>query len=164
MRASRGATILPARPPHQIRPAASAGLLLCLAAAATVTLAADGSDRPVAGAYEITTATTYTDVPLPDTTITTSSCLSAADLERDPASALAALPEGSSCNVVESVMDAGIIEMRIVCDAESSSMIMVTTGSYNTSGWDMASEVTVTVGSDQVKMHSSITGRRTGDC
>jgi hypothetical protein len=164
MRASRGAAILSARPPHRIRPASSAGLLLCLAAAGSITLAADGSGRPEAGAYEITTATTYTDVPLPDTTITTTSCLSAAVLERDPASALAALPEGSSCNVVESVMDNGVIEMRIVCDADGSSMVMVTTGSYNAGGWDMVSDVTVTVGIDQVKMHSAITGRRTGDC
>lgn len=136
-------------------------VLLAIAAAAT---AVADPDRPAAGAYEITTATTYTDVPLPDTTITTTSCLSAADLERDPASALAALPEGSSCSVPESVMNGGDIEMRIVCDTTSGSMVMVTTGSYHAAGWDLESDVTVTVGGDQVKMHATIAGRRTGDC
>lgn len=136
------------------------GLLLCTATAGSV---AD-TDRPAAGAYEITTATTYTDVPLPDTTITTTSCLSAADLERDPASVLAALPEGAGCSAAESVLDAGVIEMRIVCDTPDGSMVMVATGDYHPGGWNLVSDVTVTVGSDQVKMHSIITGRRTGDC
>lgn len=136
-----------------------AGLLLYATASASA-----GADRPAGGAYEITTATTYTDVPLPDTTITTTSCLSTADLERDPASALAALPEGAGCSVAESVMEAGVVEMRIVCDTPDGSMVMVTTGDYHTDGWNLVSDVTVTVGSDQVKMHSTIMGRRTGDC
>ncbi|MGE0621436.1 MAG: DUF3617 domain-containing protein [Pseudomonadales bacterium] len=146
------------------QPILIAVLLLCLAATATIGSAATGSERPSAGAYEITTVTTYTDVPLPDTTITTTSCLSQADLDRDPASALAALPDGASCEVVESVMDAGVIEMRIVCDTQGSSMTMVTTGTYDTGGWSMISDVTVAVGDDEVKMHATITGRRTGDC
>ena len=139
----------------------TAGLLIAgmLTATATPVSMAEATDRPAGGAYEITTKTTYTDVPLPET-----SCFSDADLERDPASALAALPEGSSCSVAESVMDGGTIEMRIVCDTTSGSMVMVTTGSYHAAGWDMESDVTVTVGSDQVKMHATIAGRRTGDC
>ncbi len=146
------------RSTHHVATIVAAGLLLCAAARA------GDSERPAAGAYEITTATTYTDVELPATTITTTSCLSAEDLDRDPASALAALPAGDACSVVESVMEGGAIQMRIVCDMSDGSMVMATNGSYDRNGWDMVNEVTVTVGGDQVKMHATITGRRTGDC
>ena len=65
------------------------GSKIILACIATATLMITGStaadaDRPLPGNYEITTATTYHDVPLPDTTLTTTSCLSAEDLARDP--------------------------------------------------------------------------------
>ncbi|MGD8829790.1 MAG: DUF3617 family protein [Pseudomonadales bacterium] len=135
------------------------------AAAATARAEAEPADgKPQPGAYEITTTTTYTDVPLPDSTLTTSTCLAKADMDEDPASILAALPDGAACSVLDFVMAQGEIRMRVACDSAQSSMTVVTSGSYHEQGWHLDSDVTVTVGADQVKMHSTIASRRTGDC
>ncbi|HEY5646889.1 MAG TPA: DUF3617 family protein [Pseudomonadales bacterium] len=142
-------------------------LILASVAAAILVFAgstAANADRPLPGSYEITTATTYHDVPLPDTTLTTTSCLTAEDLARDPAGALASLPDGQTCSVEESLMAGGVIDMRVTCGAADGRMAMVTSGTYDPNGWDMVSDVTVTVGSEEVKMHATIQGRRLGDC
>ena len=90
-------------------------------AATTLLLATSwalGDDRPAPGAYEITTATTYTDVPLPDTTFTTTSCLTAEDLNRDPA--------GSEFSVSWRVKNSGDVtwgagyQIKLIHEAEGS--------------------------------------------
>ena len=141
--------------------AASAAILVALAAAVPVS----AQDQPAPGLYEVTTTTVYTDVPdMPDTTVTTQTCLTKEDLDSDPASVFAGLPEGRSCKVGEFVMDAGNIQLNVDCSTPEGDMVMVTSGTYGGQGYDMVTDVTITVGEQSVKMQSTITGRLLGDC
>jgi len=123
-----------------------------------------GLDQPNPGKYEVTTVTTYTDVPIPDTTVTTQNCLTQEDLDQDPASIFAGLPDGKSCEVGEFGMADGKIRIHVNCSAPDGDMVMITEGTYATEGYDMTSKVTVAVGEQKVEMNSTIQGKRLGDC
>ena len=131
----------------------------------TSTFAADlTGDLPSPGHYEITTATSFSDGTLPDTTVTTQNCLTREDLESDPASVFASLPEGKSCDVGKFLMEDGEISMRISCAAPEGDMTMTVTGTYENETYQMLSDVVIKVGEQQVTMQSSIDGKRVGDC
>lgn len=140
--------------------------LMCVLGAVVVSgaMSAMAADGPVPGHYQVTTRTTYTDVPLPPTTVTNETCLTAEDLERDPASAFAALPDGKSCDVSEFEMSGGIFRMRVNCATPEGDMIMITEGSYDASGYLMTSHVEVTAGEQVARMQSEIQGKLLGDC
>jgi hypothetical protein len=124
-----------------------------------------GQGQPAPGMYEVTTTTVYTDVPdMPDTTVTTQTCLTREDLDSDPASVFAGLPEGRSCQVGDFVMEGGNIELKVDCSTPEGDMVMLTLGTYDGQGYDMVTDVTITVGDQSVKMQSTIAGRLLGDC
>jgi hypothetical protein len=122
------------------------------------------ADLPAPGHYEVTTTTHFSDGLMPDTTVTTQNCLSAEDLERDPASVFADLPEGRSCSVDEFKMEGGDIAMRISCAAADGDMTMTVSGSYQDETYQMVSDVAVSVGDQTVTMQSTINGKRVGEC
>lgn len=144
----------------------TAALTGCLfLTAGSPALTADGpADLPAPGHYEVSTTTSFSDGTLPQTTVTTQNCLTEEDLQKDPASVFADLPEGKSCQVAGFVMEGGDISMRISCTAADGNMVMVINGTYQEETYEMVSEVVVSVGEQQVTMHSTIDGRRVGDC
>ena len=139
----------------------AAGGLLLATGLATVAMA---QDLPSPGHYEVTTTTHFSDGLMPDTTVTTQNCMTQEDLEKDPASVFADLPDGKSCNVGEFLMEGGEIRMQINCAAPDGDMTMTVNGSYLTETYEMTSDVVVKVGDQSVSMQSSIAGKRVGDC
>jgi hypothetical protein len=132
----------------------------------TISLAGSvlAGELPAPGLYEVATTTHFSDGIMPDTTVTTQNCLTAEDLERDPASVFAGLPEGRSCSVDQFVMEDGVIAMQISCEAPEGDMRMTVDGSYEDETYRMVSDVLVTVGDEAVTMHSTIDGKRVGAC
>ena len=139
---------------------AAGGLLL----AAGLATAAMAQDLPSPGHYEVVTTTHFSDGLMPDTTVTTQNCMTQEDLEKDPASVFADLPDGKSCNVAEFLMEGGEIRMQINCAAPDGDMTMTVNGSYLAETYEMTSDVVVKVGDQSVSMQSSIAGKRVGDC
>ncbi len=137
---------------------------LALLAAAAMATAATAQDLPAPGHYEVTTTTHFSDGLMPDTTVTTQNCMTQEDLEKDPASVFADLPEGKSCNVADFLMEGGEIRMRIDCAAPDGDMTMKVNGSYLSETYEMVSDVVVSVGEQSVSMQSTIAGKRVGDC
>lgn len=121
-------------------------------------------DLPAPGHYEVTTTTHFSDDLMPDTTVTTQNCLTQEDLDKDPASVFADLPEGRACEVEDFLMEEGEIRMRISCAAADGGMTMTVLGSYQDETYQMTSDVVVNVGEQSVSMQSSIDGKRVGDC
>ncbi len=144
---------------HPARSAQLAGTLLVGTLLAGVALA-----LPAPGHYEVTTTTHFSDELMPDTTVTTQNCLTREDLEKDPASVFAELPEGKSCEVADFVMEGGVIRMQILCVTPEGDMTMTVNGSYEDETYQMMSDVVVSVGDQSVTMQSSIDGKRVGDC
>lgn len=137
---------------------------LALTTGTTVLAEPLSGDLPTPGHYEVSTMTHFSDGTLPDTTVTTQNCLTQEDLEKDPASVFASLPEGKSCNVGEFLMEDGTISMQISCAAPEGDMVMTVSGSYEDETYQMISDVVVSVGDQQVVMASTINGKRVGDC
>ncbi|MFV2089750.1 MAG: DUF3617 domain-containing protein [Pseudomonadales bacterium] len=138
-------------------------LALFFSAVSSLSVANDDSP-PTPGRYEVSTQTEYIDVEVPETTITTQSCLTAEDLEAGAATLFAGLPKSQNCEVEDFVMAGGVISMTLSCAAPDGDMNMVTSGTYTSSGYSMTSNVTITVGDSAVEMHSEILGTRVGDC
>ena len=133
-------------------------ILFCLGVAATA------EDMLTPGRYEVSTTTVYVDVQIPESTIITQNCLTAEDLESGAGTILAGLPENQNCQIGEFVMAEGVLDMTMSCSAEDGDMNMVTGGTYTTSGYELTSDVTVTVGDQSVMMHSKVQATRMGDC
>lgn len=140
------------------------GLTVALATGTCTNAAEPGGDMPAPGYYEVTTVTSFSDGTLPDTTVTTQNCLTQEDLDSDPASVFASLPEGKSCDVGKFLMKDGQISMRISCEAPEGNMNMTVTGTYEKHIYQMLSDVVIKVGEQQVTMRSDINGKRVGDC
>ena len=136
-------------------------VLLSLLTAAGMVLALD---LPAPGHYEVTTTTQFSDGLMPDTTVTTQNCMTQEDLDRDPAAVFAGLPEGRSCDVSDFLMEGGVISMQINCAAADGDMTMTVNGSYQNETYQMTSDVVISVGEQSVTMHSTIDGKRVGDC
>ena len=149
------------RPADQAPTGGRAGALLVALGLATTAAA---TDLPAPGHYEVTTTTHFSDDLMPDTTVTTQNCMTQEDLERDPASVFADLPDGKSCNVADFLMEGGKIRMQINCAAPDGDMIMTVDGSYLSETYEMISDVVVVVGDQSVSMQSTIAGKRVGDC
>lgn len=156
-------TSSPTRPFPPLSAALLAAALLSGAFRPTSVTAA-ARDQLAPGQYEVTTTTTYTDVPVADSVVTTEHCLTREALDEDPASVFAGLPDGKSCQIGEFVMAGGTIRIEVDCAAPDGEMTMITTGSYDAHGYQMVADVTITVGDDQVKTQSKIDARRLGDC
>ena len=131
---------------------------LCLAGTAAA------GDLPAPGHYEVMTTTHFSNGLMPDTTVTIENCLTAEDLENDPASVFAGLPDGKACSVDEFVMEGGTIAMLITCSAPDGDMLMTVDGSYEDDAYSMVSDVVITVGDENVTMHSTVDGKRVGPC
>jgi hypothetical protein len=143
------------------RPAMLAVLLGASTAAAA---SAEADDMLAPGRYEVDTRTEYVDVPIPETTITTQNCLTAEDLEAGAGNILAGLPANQNCQIGEFVMAEGALDMTMSCAADDGDMDMVTSGTYTSNGYEMTSNVTVTVGDKSIVMQSTVQGTRVGDC
>jgi hypothetical protein len=139
-------------------------MLLLLFSAASTPAAAGDSPLPTPGRYEVSTHTSYIDVAIPDTTITTRNCLTEEDLQAGAATIFAGLPEDQNCEVSDFVMAEGNISMTLSCAAPDGDMHMVTSGTYTPDGYNMTSKVTVSVGDSTVEMRSEIVGTLVGDC
>ncbi len=148
-------------PTTSLRTTTRLALGACLAVTSAVVMA---RDLPAPGQYEVTTRTSYSSVPLPDTTVTTQNCLTAEDLEKDPASVFAELPEGKSCNVADFTMADGTIRMQVNCEAPDGNLTMTTNGTFDDDGYDMVSNVVVAVGDQEVTMQTITEGKLLGDC
>ena len=146
------------------RPHRAAIRSLCAIFLLAAGAAAFAADLPSPGQYEVTTTTHFSDGLMPDTTVTTQNCLTQEDLEKDPASVFADLPEGKSCEVADFLMEGGEIRMRILCAAPDGDMSMTVNGSYQDEVYQMISDVVVSVGDQSVTMQSTIDGKRLGDC
>jgi hypothetical protein len=136
--------------------------LLPVPAARNVLAAEANQPRP--GQYEVTIHTTYSELPIPETTVTTTSCLTQEILDQDPSSAFAGLPAENLCELNEFQMASGAISMTVTCTAEDGGLRMITWGSFDDSGYQMTTEVTVDADPGKALLRADTQAVRLGDC
>lgn len=122
------------------------------------------AEYPTPGLYEVSTEMVSSDLPVPATTYTTTTCLSSENMEEDLSKMLAALPEGQECEALEFTMSEGQARISIRCNTPMGEMQVDSKGSYTADGYSLASTVTTELAGRELKINSKITGKRIDDC
>lgn len=122
------------------------------------------AEKPAPGLYEVSTEMVSSDLPVPATTYTTTTCLSSENMEEDLSRALAALPEGQECEALEFDLSEGQARIRIRCSTPVGAMQVDSKGTYSADGYSLASTVTTELAGRELKINSAVTGKRIGDC
>lgn len=151
---------LPLWPRLARKTTALAALALTLA---TVAALAD-DQRPAPGRYEVTTKSEFGNLPVPPTTVTTSSCLTQQDLDQDPQKIFADLPASDRCTMGEFSMEGGRLSMNLACDTDEGRMVMNTEGTYSPSSYRMESVIDIDAGGSQIRTTATVEAVRSGDC
>ena len=145
-----------------VRPLAACGATALLWLGAAVALAADLKPQP--GLYEIKTSTSFGELPIPDTTVTVTSCVTQEDLDRDPQSLFAGNPAADNCTMDEFDMSNGKLVMQLTCSADGGAMVMSTTGSYDATSYRMDNVIALEIGDKKMLTTATVEGTRAGDC
>ncbi|MCB1685837.1 MAG: DUF3617 family protein [Pseudomonadales bacterium] len=122
------------------------------------------ADDLTPGLYEISTEMISSELPLPATTYTTTTCLSSENLEKDLSKTLAALPEGQECEAVNFELASGQARISIRCITPMGAMQLDSQGIYSADGYSLASTVSTELAGRELKINSKTTGKRIGDC
>ncbi len=135
----------------------------CTLISATILATSAGADhhRPNPGEYEVTTTSNFDNTPV---TITTSNCITAEDLDQDPAKIFADSAAAENCNLEAFEMAEGRLLMNMSCNADDGGMEMSTEGAYTDDGYSMNSTITINAGGTTVTTEASIVATRVGDC
>jgi hypothetical protein len=145
-----------------VRPLAACCATALLWLSASAAPAADVKPEP--GLYEIKTSTSFGELPIPDTTVTVSSCVTQEDLDRDPQSLFAGNPAADNCTMDEFDMSNGELVMRLTCSTDDGVMVMTTTGSYDATSYRMDNVIELKFGDKKMLTTATVEGTRTGDC
>lgn len=138
-------------------------LRLCLSAG-LLSLASFGhgdNHRPGAGEYEVTTTSNFNNLPV---TVTTTNCITAEDLDQDPASVFADTAAAENCELEEFEMADGIMSMHMVCNSDEGGLEMTTEGAYTESSYSMNSTIVISAGETRMTTTATVAGTRVGDC
>jgi hypothetical protein len=117
--------------------------------------------RPNPGEYEVTTSSNFNNTPV---TMTTTNCITAEDLDQDPAKIFADSAASENCDMSEFQMADGVLLMNMSCNADDGGMEMTTEGAYTETGYSMNSTITINAGGTTITTEASITATRIGDC
>jgi hypothetical protein len=151
---------------QQLRPRiirkTSALAALALTLGAVAVLADD--QRPTPGRYEVTTRSEFGNLPVPPTTVTTSSCLTQQDLDQDPQKVFADLPASDRCTIDEFTMEGGKLTMSLACDTDEGRMVMSTEGAYSPTTYSMQSVINIDAGGTKITTTATVEAVRSGDC
>lgn len=138
--------------------------LRCCALISTAVLAGTVSaehHRPNPGEYEVITTSNFNNTPV---TMTTTNCITAEDLDQDPAKIFADSAAAENCDLGEFQMADGVLSMNMSCSADDGGMEMSTDGAYTETGYSMNSIITINAGGTTMTTEASITATRIGDC
>lgn len=116
---------------------------------------------PSAGEYEVTTTSNFNNLPV---TVTTTNCITAEDLDQDPASVFADTAAAENCELEEFEMADGVMAMRMVCDSDDGGLEMTTDGAYTDSSYSMDSTIVISAGDTRMTTTATVAGTRIGDC
>lgn len=116
---------------------------------------------PAAGEYEVTTTSNFNNLPV---TVTTTNCITAEDLDQDPASVFADTAAAENCELEEFEMAGGIMSMHMVCNSEEGGLEMNTEGAYTESSYSMNSTIVISAGETRMTTTATVSGTRIGDC
>ena len=91
-------------------------------------------------------------------------CVTKEDLAADPASVLGEHASMEGCTITRHEWSNGQISMQMECAIEGADATAESRGTYNASGYEMITTMTIKIGEAVIEMESFVRGERIGDC
>lgn len=122
------------------------------------------SPEPEAGLYRVTVGVSGQDLPAGMVEESVEQCVTKEDLAADPTSILGEHAGMEGCSITDHEWGNGKISMRMKCAIEGADATAVSRGTYNASGYELITTMTIEIGDTSVDMESFVRGERIGDC
>lgn len=146
------------------RPVRHARALLAMLAAYLPLGAGADPLMPQPGRYEVTTHSEFGDLPIPPATVTTSNCVTADDLAKDPRKIFADLPAADDCSLDTFTMENGKLVMRLNCETDDGTVTVNGDGDYSPESYHMNTVINIESGDTRLHTTATVDARRLGDC
>ncbi len=141
-----------------IKPGAILVLLLVAFAANS------SSPDPEPGLYRVTVGVSGQDLPAGMVEESVEQCVTKEDLAADPASIIGEHAGMEGCSITRHDWGNGKINMLMECAIEGADATAVSQGTYNATGYELITKMTIKIGDTSVDMESFVRGERIGDC
>ena len=140
--------------------------ILCLLLVLPLVAFADDSSspEPAAGLYRVTVGVSGQGLAAGMVEESVEQCLTEEDLAADPASILGEHAGIEGCTITGYDWGNGKISMQMECSIEGADATAVSRGTYNGSGYELITTMTIKIGDTSVEMETSVHGERIGKC
>lgn len=138
------------------------GIVLVLPLVAV--LANGASPEPEPGLYRVTAGVSGQDLPAGMVEESIEQCVTKEDLAADPSSVLGEHAGIEGCTITQHDWSNGKISMQMECAIEGTDATAESRGTYNASGYEMFTTVTIKIADTTIEMESFVRGERIGDC
>ena len=130
-----------------------------------VAVAANSSSPdPEPGLYRVTVGVSGQNLPGGMLEESVEQCVAKEDLEADPASILGEHAGMDGCTITQLDWGNGSISMQMECAIEGTDAAAESRGTYNASGYELITTMTIKVEDTTIEMESFVRGERIGDC
>jgi hypothetical protein len=130
-----------------------------------IAVAEDSSaPQPEPGLYHVTAGVSGQDLPAGLVNESVEQCVTEEDLATDPASILGENATMEGCTISNYDWSGGKISMQMQCDVEGADATAVSRGSYNASGYELNTTISIKIGEMTMDMKTFVRGERIGDC
>lgn len=120
--------------------------------------------EPEAGLYRITVGVSGQDLPPGLVNESIEQCVTKEELAADPTSILNEHAGLEGCTITKYDWRDGKINMQMQCAVEGADATAESRGSYNPSGYELITTMTIKIGETTIDMESFVRGERIGDC
>jgi hypothetical protein len=127
--------------------------------AIAATAAEDFMPRP--GSYEMTTTSNFGELPVTQTSTT---CITAEQLARDPREVFAEVPASEDCDMTHYEMAHGNLNVTMVCADTDGTVTIETRGAYTLESYTLTTRIIIDAGDSEVVTEARVNAIRTGDC
>ena len=138
------------------------GVLLALPLFAVA--ANSSSPEPEPGLYRVSAGVSGQDLPPGMVEESVEQCVTKEDLAADPTSVLGEHASMEGCTITQHEWSNGQISMQMECSIEGADATAESRGTYNASGYEMITTMTIKIGEAVIEMESFVRGERIGDC
>lgn len=120
--------------------------------------------EPEAGLYRVTVGVSGEDLPAGLVNESVEQCVTKEELAADSASILGDHAGMEGCTVTNYDWGDGKISMQMQCALEGADASAESRGSYNASGYELITTMSIKIGETTVDMKTFVRGERIGDC
>lgn len=138
----------------------------CIVATCLWVPAASAADHPLPGLYSVTVVVDHSTLPVPSRKFTNDQCITEEHFQEGPNSFTGRQQnqDMENCSMVEYTMEGGEVAMHMECKVEDGEVTFVGSGQYSDNDFVIGNTMTMKAMGMEMKMNTTTTGKRSGDC